>query len=150
MAMKSLNTGRQCIGQQIGSNSEAGTGSTRVIKFHFYFRVFGIDADTTGNLFLICFNLRIKMPELISTQYEVELSNSEKQKYEELKKDLILQLPDGEITAANAASLTGKLSQMANGAVYADDDSVIRIHDRKLDALEDIIESANGQGDSAR
>ena len=65
MAMKSLNTGRQCIGQQIGSNSEAGTGSTRVIKFHFYFRVFGIDADTTGNLFLICFNLRIKMPELI-------------------------------------------------------------------------------------
>lgn len=87
----------------------------------------------------------LKMPELISTQYEVELSNSEKQKYEELKKDLILQLPDGEITAANAASLTGKLSQMANGAVYFDDESVLEIHQRKLDALEDIIESANGK-----
>ncbi len=87
----------------------------------------------------------LKMPELISTQYEVELSEEEKKKYEELKKDLVLQLPDGEITAANAASLTGKLSQMANGAVYSDDESILRIHDRKLDALEDIIESANGK-----
>lgn len=87
----------------------------------------------------------LKMPELISTQYEVELSEEEKKKYEELKKDLILQLPDGEITAANAASLTGKLSQMANGAVYSDDESILEIHQRKLDALEDIIESANGK-----
>ena len=87
----------------------------------------------------------LKMPELISTQLEVELTESEKKKYEELKKDLILQLPDGEITAANAASLTGKLSQMANGAVYSDDESVLEIHQRKLDALEDIIESANGK-----
>lgn len=87
----------------------------------------------------------LKMPELISTQYEVELSEEEKKKYEELKKDLVLQLPDGEITAANAASLTGKLSQMANGAVYSDDESILEIHQRKLDALEDIIESANGK-----
>lgn len=87
----------------------------------------------------------LKMPEIISTQYKVELSEEEKKKYEELKKDLILQLPDGEITAANAASLTGKLSQMANGAVYSDDESILEIHQRKLDALEDIIESANGK-----
>lgn len=87
----------------------------------------------------------LKMPELISTQYEVQLSDAEKKKYEELKKDLVLQLPEGEITAANAASLTGKLSQMANGAVYADDESILEIHQRKLDALEDIIESANGK-----
>ena len=87
----------------------------------------------------------LKMPELISTQLAVELSEAEKKKYEELKKDLILQLPDGEITAANAASLTGKLSQMANGAVYSDDESVLEIHQRKLDALEDLIEAANGK-----
>lgn len=87
----------------------------------------------------------LKMPEIISTQYKVELSEEEKKKYEELKKDLILQLPDGEITVANAASLTGKLSQMANGAVYSDDESILEIHQRKLDALEDIIESANGK-----
>lgn len=87
----------------------------------------------------------LKMPELISTQLEVELSEKEKEKYEELKKDLVLALPDGEITAANAASLTGKLSQMANGAVYSDDESILEIHQRKLDALEDIIEAANGK-----
>ena len=45
----------------------------------------------------------------------------------------------------NAASLSGKLSQMANGAIYDDSGETIRIHDRKLDALEDIIEAANGK-----
>lgn len=87
----------------------------------------------------------LKMPELVMSEYEVRLSEAERNRYEELKKDLVLLLPDGEITAANAASLSGKLSQMANGAVYADNGSVIRIHDRKLDALEDIIEAANGK-----
>ena len=87
----------------------------------------------------------LQMPELISTQYEVVLSEKEQEKYEELKKDLVLQLPNGEITAANAASLTGKLSQMANGAVYGDDEKVLEIHKKKLDALEDIIEAANGK-----
>ena len=87
----------------------------------------------------------LKMPELISSRYEVQMDDKEKQKYEEFKKDLVLEIEDGEITAANAASLSGKLSQMANGAVYSDDLSVMQIHDRKLDALEDIIEAANGK-----
>ncbi len=87
----------------------------------------------------------LKMPELISSQYMVHLSKEERNRYEELKRDLVLSLPDGEVTAANAASLTGKLSQMANGAVYSDDESIIKIHDQKLDALEDIIEAANGK-----
>ena len=86
----------------------------------------------------------LKMPELISTEYPVYLDDKEKKTYEDLKKDLILALPEGEVTAANAASLSGKLLQMANGAVYSDDESVIGIHEKKLDALEDIIESANG------
>lgn len=87
----------------------------------------------------------LKMPELINTKYMVYLSEKEKKKYEDMKAELVLELPEGEITAANAASLSGKLSQMANGAVYADDESILPIHDRKLDALEDIIESANGK-----
>ena len=87
----------------------------------------------------------LKMPELISSQYVVHLSQEERRRYDELKRDLVLSLPDGEVTAANAASLTGKLSQMANGAVYSDDESVVKIHDQKLDALEDIIEAANGR-----
>lgn len=87
----------------------------------------------------------LTMPELISSEYTVQLSDKEREKYERLKKDLVLPEDSGEITAANAASLSNKLSQMANGAVYSDDESVIEMHDRKLDALEDIIESMNGR-----
>lgn len=87
----------------------------------------------------------LQMPELVSSRYTVYFSEEEEQRYVALKQDLILQLPDGDITAANAASLSGKLSQMANGAVYMDSGDTISIHDRKLDALEDIIEAANGK-----
>ena len=87
----------------------------------------------------------LDMPELISTEYPVYLDKDEMEKYEELKKDLILSTPEHEVTAANAASLSNKLSQMANGAVYTDDKEIITFHSKKLDALEDIIESANGK-----
>ena len=87
----------------------------------------------------------LTMPELVSGEYIVKLSEGERKHYDELKRELVLQLPDGEITAANAASLSGKLCQMSNGAIYDDSGEVIRIHDRKLDALEDIIEAANGK-----
>lgn len=87
----------------------------------------------------------LKMPELVSSQYEVQLSPDERKRYEELKQDLVLNLHGDEITAANAATLTGKLSQLANGAIYSDDGKVLEFHERKLDALEDIIEAANGK-----
>lgn len=87
----------------------------------------------------------LKMPELVNSRYMVHLDEPELEKYERMKRDLLLQLPEGEVTAANAAALSGKLSQMANGAVYSDDGAYEMIHDRKLDALEDIIEAANGK-----
>ena len=87
----------------------------------------------------------LKMPELIISEYPVKLSEEERQHYEELKEELVLELPDGDVTASNAGSLSNKLSQMANGAIYSDDRDVLPIHDRKLDALEDIIEAANGK-----
>lgn len=87
----------------------------------------------------------LQMPELVSSEYEVSLSEEEKQRYDTLKENLVLQLPDGDISVANAASLSNKLSQMANGAVYDDAGGTILIHDRKLDALEDLIEAANGK-----
>lgn len=86
----------------------------------------------------------LKMPELISANHIVHLSEDERRKYDDMCEDLVLQLPGGEITAANAAALSGKLSQMANGAIYVDTQKVLSIHERKLDALEDIIESMNG------
>lgn len=95
------------------------------------------------------------MPELVSTEYTVQLSEKESEKYDCLKKELVLSEDSGEITAAdtmsaplpqkrgkdtaqqratcaNAASLSNKLSQMANGAVYSDDESVIEIHNRNF------------------
>lgn len=87
----------------------------------------------------------LDMPELISTEYKVYLDEEEKAKYQALKEELVLQLPGGEVTAANAASLSGKLSQLANGAIYDDDGSVNVFHQKKLDGLEDLIESANGK-----
>ena len=87
----------------------------------------------------------LDMPELINTEYPVYLEEKEQKEYESLKKDLILSIPEHEVTAANAASLVNKLSQMANGAVYTDEGEIVTFHDKKLDALEDIIESANGK-----
>ena len=85
----------------------------------------------------------LKMPGLVRSEYAVCLSEDERRRYDEMKRDLVLQLPDGDITAANAAVLTNKLSQMANGAIYTETGDVVAIHDRKLDALEDVIEAAN-------
>ena len=87
----------------------------------------------------------LKMPELIECETVVQMSEKEKKSYTTLKKELVLSIPDGEITVANAASLSNKLSQMANGAIYLEDKEFVTIHDRKLDALEDLIESANGK-----
>src|SRR5574344_1290404 len=85
----------------------------------------------------------LKMPELISSQYEVELSDDERKQYEKLKSELVLTLSAGEITVSNAAALTNKLSQLSNGAIYDDEKNVVEFHSKKLDALEDIIESMN-------
>ncbi|HGC9696072.1 TPA: SNF2-related protein [Streptococcus agalactiae] len=88
----------------------------------------------------------LDMPELISTKKVVRLTDKEKASYIQFKKDYIMaDLEDTEVTAANAASLSNKLVQMANGAVYSDDQQVVSLHDQKLDALEDIIEAANGE-----
>lgn len=87
----------------------------------------------------------LHMPDLLSNEYPVQLSDTEQETYKRFKSEWILEMQDTEITAANAASLSNKLSQLANGAVYDDTGAVIPIHSRKLDALEDLIEAANGK-----
>ena len=87
----------------------------------------------------------LKMPECVINEVRVRLSGSERKIYDGLKKNLVLQIGGSEIDAGNAAALSNKLSQMANGAVYDVDKNVINIHDRKLEALEDLIEASNGK-----
>lgn len=87
----------------------------------------------------------LKLPELVINEVDVKLSEKEMKILDVMKRDLIATVKGEEITAANAAALSGKLLQMANGAVYDDQGTVLYIHDRKLDALEDLIEAANGK-----
>ena len=87
----------------------------------------------------------LDMRECVYVNHEVELNTQERKLYDQLKKDLIIPLEDGDIDAANAASLSNKLLQMSNGAVYDENGETRVIHQRKLEKLEDLIESANGQ-----
>ena len=87
----------------------------------------------------------LKLPELVINEVPVKLSEKEMKTLDTMKRGFITTVKGEEITAANAAALSGKLLQMANGAVYDDQGVVIHIHDRKLDALEDLIEAANGK-----
>ena len=87
----------------------------------------------------------LDMPDLVSTEYKVYLDDKEMSVYNELENELALDFKSGEVTAGSAGVLCGKLSQMANGAIYLDDGSVTEFHQKKLDALEDIIEASNGK-----
>lgn len=87
----------------------------------------------------------LKMPEYVSNEVFVTLSDKEWKVYSDFKEDMVANLGDEEIDAVNAAVLSGKLLQMANGAVYDSENKAHVIHDKKLDALEDLIEGANGK-----
>lgn len=87
----------------------------------------------------------LKMPACVVNEVKVELSGNERKLYDELKQDMVVSLEGKEIDAINAASLSNKLLQMAGGAVYNEKKESVHIHDRKLDALEDLIEAANGK-----
>ena len=87
----------------------------------------------------------LQMPKCVINEVKVKLSEKERTIYDELKREMVVSLGKEEIDASNAATLSGKLLQMANGAIYNEEKSVLQIHDRKLDALEDLIEGANGK-----
>lgn len=85
----------------------------------------------------------LKMPDLVMNTVKVKMSAKDKALYKQLKDDMFIGIREEEIDVANAAALSNKLQQMANGAIYGEDRKVIHIHDGKLDTLEDLIESAN-------
>src|SRR5699024_630058 len=87
----------------------------------------------------------LDMPECVMNEVEVTLSEKEWKAYDTMRSELVLSLGGEEVDAGNAAALANKLSQMANGAVYGEDKKILPLHDRKLDALEDLIEAANGK-----
>ncbi len=97
----------------------------------------------------ICVSMKsidyLKLPDRVDHSVKVELTEEARAKYVQLEKDLLLPFADGDVVADNAAILSNKLLQLANGAVYDEDQGVQFIHDAKLDALEELIEQANGK-----
>ena len=87
----------------------------------------------------------LRMPEYISNRVPVKLSREERRTYEQLKRELVISLRGAQIDAVSAASLSGKLCQLANGGIYDAEHNSLFFHERKLDALEDLIEGANGK-----
>lgn len=87
----------------------------------------------------------LAMPSLVVCERTVVLSGEEREAYRRLKEDMVAGWRGKELTAGSAAVLSGKLLQLANGSVYADDGSVAEVHSRKLDALEDLVEEAAGK-----
>ena len=87
----------------------------------------------------------LTLPELTVTTTAVTLYDREREAYERLRDEMVLDLDGQIVDAANAAALSGKLLQLASGAIYDENGNVIEVHDRKLDALEDLVEAANGQ-----
>ena len=118
----------------------------------------GAKAQIDKRLSDLCLSMQkddwIDLPERIFNTVWVNLDRSERQLYDKMQRDQILPLLEGEVTtdpnydsaivADQAAQLSGKLLQMANGAVYDESGNVVHIHDQKLDALEEIIESCHG------
>lgn len=105
-------------------------------------KIYSLISDITISMKLSDY---IAMPECIMAERMVTMNSHERKKYDTLRDEMFIQLQDKEIDAVSAAALSNKLLQMANGFVYASDKEAVHIHDRKLDALEDLIEAANGK-----
>ena len=83
----------------------------------------------------------LELPERIDNEIKIRLSEKEMKQYDQMERDQLLRIDDEAVVALNAAAVMNKLLQMANGSVYADGGDVVRIHEKKLDALEEIIDT---------
>ncbi|WP_368250931.1 DEAD/DEAH box helicase [Enterococcus sp. 2201sp1_2201st1_B8_2201SCRN_220225] len=97
----------------------------------------------------ICVSMKAKdylnLPPRTNNVIEVELSSADWKKYKELERHYVLELDESDVVASNAATLSNKLLQMANGCIYDENGEAKPIHEKKLDALERVIEESQGQ-----
>lgn len=105
-------------------------------------QIYGLISDITISMKAVDY---LEMLECIYNRVEVSLNEKEYDLYRKLEKEMLLPFEGGDVDAVNAAGLSNKLLQMANGAVYDENGEMRHIHDRKLDVLEDLLEAANGK-----
>lgn len=110
----------------------------------------GAEREIFNRISDICVSMKssdyIALPEAMYNIIPVKLSTPVQREYKRLAKDLVLRVNDDEIVANTAAALSGKLLQMSSGAVYDDAGHVIKIHNAKLEALEDIVSANEHKG----
>jgi len=87
----------------------------------------------------------LKLKEPLYINRIAKLDKKEFETYKKMERDAVLEFENEDITALNAAAVSNKLLQLANGAVYTDEREVIGIHNKKLEVLEELIEEANGE-----
>lgn len=109
----------------------------------------GAEESIQNKISDICISMKandyLDLPERIDNKVEISLSKKALETYKKLEKELVIEIDEEDITAANAAVLTNKLLQMANGAIYSENKEVVNIHDEKLEKLEEIIDISNGK-----
>lgn len=97
----------------------------------------------------ICISMKakdyLKLEDPLYINRKAKLNPIEFKAYKTLEKDAVLEFEEGDITALSAAAVTNKLLQLANGAVYTDEKEVIKLHDSKLEVLDELIEEAQGE-----
>ena len=109
----------------------------------------GAQQSIMGRISDICISMKasdyLQLPDCIIDDIPVELDAKAKKAYNQLERDMVLALPDGDIDVASAAGLSNKLQQLANGAVYDDEHGVHEVHNCKLEAFLELLEKLNGQ-----
>lgn len=109
----------------------------------------GAEEEIQNKISDICISMKandyLDLPERMDNKVEISLSKKALETYKKLEKELVIEIEEKDITAANAAVLTNKLLQMANGAIYSESKEVVNIHDEKLEKLEEIIDTSNGK-----
>ena len=97
----------------------------------------------------ICVSMKaedyLNLPDRMFDDVPVVLDDKARKAYRQLERDLLLELDEGQITAASAGVLTGKLLQLCNGAVYDSEKRPLAIHNCKVEAFLEVLEQLNGQ-----
>lgn len=97
----------------------------------------------------ICISMKaedyLELPDCVTNIIPVKLDSKARKMYQQMERDLLLDVEDTEITAPSAAVLTGKLLQLCNGAIYDEDRKVHEIHDNKIESFMELVEQLNGR-----
>lgn len=109
----------------------------------------GAEEEIKNKISDICISLQAKdyleLPPCIDDVRYVKLDSKAQKQYDQMEKDMLLQVDESTIDAQSAAVLYGKLLQMCNGAIYGEDRRVIELHDCKLEAFSELVESLSGK-----